>query len=207
MAAELPHLRPGLYLPRPHQVERMAAQALKDNPPDDAQASTAGRVLAHRTIPEDGALLSELVALCSPIKGALGISKDCPGGQLGPGWSRVVSHGFGIRSADGAITESVILRLVRGPRVAQWMWTRPVPHPALMVVLGAESERLNLAGALDEPDAWPIGWPLVAAVLRALPTPSWKLTLCTAWTTAEHGGPDDIPRRTSASAIKAEVRS
>lgn len=187
----VPHLRPGLYLPRPYQVERMAAQALKDNPPDDAQASTAGRILAHRTIPEDGALLSELVALCSPIKGALGISKDCPGGQLGPGWSRVVSHGFGIRSADGAITESVILRLMRGPRVAQRMWTRPVPHPALMTALGA----------ID----WT--WPLVAAVLRKLPTPSWKLALCTAWSTGSAGGPDDIPRRSSATAVKAEVRS
>lgn len=196
-----PHLRPGLYLPRPHQVERMAAQALKDNPPADAQASTAGRVLAHRTIPEDGALLSELVALCSPIKGVLGVSKTCPGGQLGPGWTRVVSHGFGIRSADGAITESVILRLTRGPRVAQWMWTRPVPRPEVTRPLFAAMVLTGRVGFFV------LYWPTVAAVLRELPTPSWKLTLCAAWTTAEHGGPDDIPRRSSASAIKAEVRS
>jgi hypothetical protein len=186
-----PHLRPGLMRPRTHQLERLAEAARKANPEREPDAPDV--VLARRPITE----LAELVAISNGAKLALGVTKDFPAGQLGPGWSWWARHGYGWRGRDGLITESVFLRVDRAPRSALFLWSRPVPDPRLMWALG------RVATAYWDPD----GWVAVPTVLAQLPAPEWTSEYVTAWTTTATGRPEDIPRPTSSAAVKKEIRS
>jgi hypothetical protein len=180
-----------VYLPRPHQLERLAEKARKANPEREPDAPDV--VLARRPITE----LAELVKLSNGAKLALGVTQEFPAGQLGPGWTWWARHGYGWRGRDERITESVFLRVDRAPRSALFLWSRPVPDPRLMWALG------RVATAYWDPD----GWVAVPTVLAQLPAPEWTSEYVTAWTTTATGRPEDIPRPTSSAAVKKEIRS
>lgn len=184
-----PHLRPGLMRPRTHQLERLAEAARKANP--EREPDVRDVVLARWPITE----LAELVALCGGAKLAMGVTKEFPAGQLGPGWTWWARHGYGQRGRDGRITESVFLRVDRAPRSALFLWSRPAPDPRLMIALAL------LAWV---PWTW---WPLYSWVLAQLPAPEWSSEYVTAWTTTATGRPEDIPRPMSSAAVKKEIRS
>jgi hypothetical protein len=193
-----PHLRPGLMRPRPHQLERLAEAARKANP--DRTPDAPDVVLARRPITE----LAELVAISNGAKLALGVTKDFPAGQLGPGWTWWARHGYGQRGRDGLISESVFLRVDRAPRSTLFLWSRPVPDPRLMSTLGQVAQAL-VAWAGDRPDGAHL--PMIRATLAQLPAPEWTSEYVTAWTTTATGRPEDIPRPTPSGAVKKEIRS
>jgi hypothetical protein len=187
-----PHLRPGLMRPRPHQAERLAEAARKANP--DRTPDAPDVVLARRPI----ATLAELVAISNGAKLALGVTKDFPAGQLGPGWTWWARHGYGQRGRDGLISESVFLRVDRPPRSTLFLWSRPVPDPRLVLAL------VQVLSGWTAPVLIAV---TVAAVLAQLPVPEWTSEYVTAWTTTATGRPEDIPRPTPSAAVKKEIRS
>ena len=190
----LPHRRPGLMRPRDYQAQRLAEKARKASP--DRLPDAPDVVLARRPIPT----LAELVALCNGAKLALGVTKETPAGQLGPGWTWWARHGFGQRGRDGAITESVYLRVDRPPRSVMFLWSRPVPDPRLTLPLStAWTWRWNYET--------PVLWSTVAAVLAQLPALEWTSEYVTSWTASPDDHPDDIPRVTPSAAAKKEIRT
>jgi hypothetical protein len=191
----LPHRRPGLMRPRDYQAQRLAEKARKASP--DRLPDAPDVVLARRPIPT----LAELVALCNGAKLALGVAKETPAGQLGPGWTWWARHGFGQRGRDGAITESVYLRVARPPRSVMFLWSRPVPDPRLIRALRREIAVTLVAGFL------PVRWPVWSALLAALPALEWTSEYVTSWTASPDDHPDDIPRVTPSAAAKKEIRS
>ena len=140
--------------------------------------------------------LPTLVALCSPAKGALGVTRATPAGRLADGWTWRAAHGFGIRGRDGLITESVRLLIYRppvGPKVrgAVFLWTRPVPDPRLVH---------GIAKA-----AWVALSPTFAAAVALLPAPRWTAALSSIYDYTGTGRLADVPVAVAQAAIKAEV--
>lgn len=179
-----PAERPGLMWRRWQVEEYLAAKRLETHGPP--AAVFPDRILVFGTITTGTAL-----ELCSPVKGALGITKAYPVGQIGDGWTRKITHGFGIRGTDGLITESLALKFhhrERGRR-ALFYWTRPVPDPRL-------THAVIFVAAGLRPDEW---WPWLA-LWAQLPAPTWTSELTTAWT-------DDMPRKVASAAVKKEIRS
>jgi hypothetical protein len=160
----LPHLRPGLFRRKdaaPLTVDQELA-ATHPAPPD--------RILFCREVDTETAR-----ALCSPVKLALGITQAKPGGQVHPSWRHRVTHGAGVRGSDGRITESVVIRFEHpSGRSAVCSWTRRAVNPALMIALRRELAVIRPATLHP--------WPMVAAVLRALPAPDWSTWLTADWT-------------------------
>ena len=191
----LPHRRPGLMRPRDYQLAKLSEKARKADPKRTPDAPDV--VLARRPIPT----LAELVALCNGAKLALGVTKETPAGQLGPGWTWWARHGFGQRGRDGAITESVYLRVDRAPRSVMFLWSRPVPDPRVIRAV-RRYWAVHVLGVFTKPN-----WPLVAAVLAQLPALEWTSEYVTSWTASPDDHPDDIPRVTPSAAAKKEIRS
>jgi hypothetical protein len=189
--------RPGLLL-RKWQLEELHQATA-----GPAAPVYPDRVLAHRIIREP----AELIALCSPAKLALGVTKKDPGGQLGEGWSWRAYRGFGIRGADGRISESVLLHLWRGRRRALFSWDRQVPDPRLMLAALVPPTPLGRTGPRHADYMAPLWWPSLAAVLALLPDPSWSTWLSTTWTIGPDGRPDDIPRARPSADIRKEIRT
>jgi hypothetical protein len=187
-----------VYLPRPHQLERLAEKARKANP--DREPDAPDVVLARRPITE----LAELVRISNGARLVLGVTAKTPAGQLGPGWTWWARHGYGQRGRDGRITESMFLRVDRAPRSALLVWSRPVPDPRPMSMLGQVVQAL-VAWAGDRPDGAHL--PMITAVLAQLPAPEWTSEYVTAWTTTATGRPEDIPRPSTSAAVKKEIRS
>jgi hypothetical protein len=179
--------RPGLMW-RKAQVqeylEQLRAQA--DGPPAPV---CPDRVLANWAMDD----MAEVAALCRPARLALGVTAKRPDGQLGPGWRWRANIGFGIRGSDGAITQSLALKLHHRERDrrALFYWTRPVPDPRVMIALAYQLRVWYSPPPVD---------PMLAAVLAQLPDPAWTSELTSAWT-------DDMPRKAASAAVKAEIRS
>lgn len=184
-----PHQRPGLMRPRPYQAERLAEKERKANP--DREPDAPDQVLVRRAITE----LAELVALSNGAKLVLGVTKNVPAGQLGPGWTWWARQGFGWRGRDGRITESLYLRVDRSPRATLFLWSRPVPDPRVIVATLRDYAEFEIPGTF------------VLSVLAQLPVPEWTSEYVTAWTATATGQPEDIPRSASGAAVKKEIRS
>lgn len=182
--------RPGL-MKRRWQLEEPAAE------PTEEERNHLGRILFNVPVTD----LAELEALCSPAKGALGITKATPRGRLGDGWRWVARHGAGVRLADGKVTESLALKLQHDDsrRAALFLWTRPV-WP-LDVVFGMARWWTY------SPLIMAAHWPVLAAMVRALPKPKWESALTSAWTIGENGRPDDLPRPVPSADVKKEVQT
>lgn len=180
--------RPGLMWRRWQIEEDLAGDV-------PAPPSYPDRILAHWAVHDP----AELVAVCSPAKLALGVTLDFPTGQVGPGWRWWARLGFGIRGADGAITQSVALKFHHRERDrrALFYWTRPVPDPRLILAAIVPPGR---TGAHSYDGMAPLWWPSLAAVLGQLPDPTWTSELTTAWT-------DDMPRKVASADVKREIRS
>lgn len=186
MAGQLPHERPGLFR-RKWQLAGEPVHPVRV----PWTTPTPDRVLFRRPVET----LEELVAMSNGAKLALGVTKDFPAGQLGPGWTWWARHGAGADGVTGRLTESLYLRIDRAPRSALFLWSRPIPSPALAVLLF----QLRPPAELD--------WPVASALLDQLPALDWSSEYVTAWTTTATGRPEDIPRVTPSAVVKKEIRS
>lgn len=183
-----PHQRPGLFLRKWQLADEPVHPPAWSPPEPDAP----GQVLFNVEV----ASISELVALCSPAKGALGVTLKTPQGRTG--WRWIALHGAGYNAGTGKIQESLLLRMDRGDdRCALFLWFREVPDPVLMEAITDEW----IPGT-----ASPSGWWWLPAVLALLPGPTWEKVLTTTWTAGASGRPDDIPRAMGSAAVQQEVQ-
>jgi hypothetical protein len=179
------------------QIEEPAAE------PTEEQRHHLGRVLCNVPVTDQ----AELVALCSPAKGALGITKTTPNGRLGRGWFWAARHGYGVRLDDGLISESVALKLQNSTRGALFLWVRPAPSVAVLLAAVVPPVTLGRGGPRHADGMAPLWWPSLTAVVDALPKPEWKSTFTGAWTLNQDGRPDDLPRAMPSAAVKREVHT
>lgn len=183
------HQRTTLFL----RKWQLAGETVHPEPAVQHQADVPGVVLHNRSVDT----IAELVALCSPAKGALGVTLPTPAGRLGRGWRWGAAHGAGIDPTTGIIRESVALRLERDGRSALFLWARPVPDPRLVLALtdslGRIGDRIRAVMAL--------------MIAPYLPTAGWEKVLTTTWNRGPTGRPDDVPRAESSAAVQKEVQS
>ncbi len=143
----------------------------------------------------------EAAAYCSPAKGALGITKELPYGQVAIPWVAGAVWGLGRRDHDGALTESVALKAEHADgRSVLFLWTRPPANVPLLVALG------RWGHWVAQVEAAPMAaWAPIAAVLARLPDKSWTSAGALAW---KRTGPGRVsmPRPIPSAAAKKMIR-
>jgi len=137
-----------------------------------------GTVLANVDMqPRDAA------RLCSALGLTFGITKPKPHGQVHPSWSWRIIWGLGRRNHDGLLTESLALKCEHpSGRNVLWVWTRTPPNVALLLAALTPPSALGRTGPHHADYMPPLWWPVLAALLRALPSTKWTSSMVLEWT-------------------------